>query len=122
MSGAGLQLRLRGRSAAVACKGGGCHCDRRLVKGLKGSTKQLAVCILIGCSKFGVSTVSDLLERDGTHVRTESCGWGGEWTNQCRDMHSKSGQEWVTLMRTQLGVGVGCDHACRVPFFVLVLL
>jgi hypothetical protein len=36
-------LRLRWRSAAVACKGGDCHCDRRLMKGLEGSTKQLAV-------------------------------------------------------------------------------
>jgi hypothetical protein len=49
-------------------------CDRRLVKGLKGRTKQLAV---LGCSKFGVSTVSDLLERDGTHVRTELRVGGG---------------------------------------------
>jgi hypothetical protein len=59
-----------------------------------------------------VSTVSGLLERDGTHVRTElRMGW--EWTNQCRD--SKSGQEWVALIRTQLGVGVGCD-ALSIPY------
>jgi hypothetical protein len=41
------------------------------------------------------------------HMCVLSCVWGGEWTNQCCDI--KSGQEWVTLMRTQLGVGVGCD-------------
>jgi hypothetical protein len=84
MSRSGLQLGLRGRSAEVACKGGGCDCDRRLVRGLKGRTKQLAVA---GCSKFGVSTVSDLLERDGLHVRTELRA-GGVWTNTCRDSRS----------------------------------
>ena len=31
MSRSGLQLGLHGRSAEVACKGGGCDCDRRLV-------------------------------------------------------------------------------------------
>jgi len=87
MSRSGLQLRLRGRSAEVACKGGECDCDRRLVRGLKGRTKKLAVA---GCSKFGVSTVSDLLEMDGLHVRTEMRA-GGVWTNACRD--SRSGQE-----------------------------
>ena len=48
----------------MACKGGECDCDRRLVRGLQGRTKKLAVA---GCSKFGVSTVSisDLLEMDG---------------------------------------------------------
>jgi hypothetical protein len=65
MSRSGLQLQLRGRSAEVACKGGDCDCDRILVRDLKGNTKRLAVS---GCSEFGVSTVSDLLERDGTHV------------------------------------------------------
>jgi hypothetical protein len=85
----------------VACKGGGCDCDRRLVRGLKGRTKKLAVA---GCSKFGVSTVSDLLEMDGLHVRTEMRA-GGVWTNTCRD--SRSGLEWVALMRTQLGVEDG---------------
>jgi hypothetical protein len=80
MSRSGLHLRLRGRSAEVACKGGDCDCDRRLVRVLKGNTKRLAVS---GCSEFGVSTVSDLLERDGTHVRTELRA-GGEWTNTFR--------------------------------------
>jgi hypothetical protein len=41
-------------------QGGDCDCDRRLVRGLKGRTKKLAVA---GCSKFGVSIVSDLLEK-----------------------------------------------------------
>jgi hypothetical protein len=68
MSRSGLQLRLHGRSAEVARKGCDCDCDHRLVRGLKGNTKGLAVS---GCSEFGVSTVSDFLERDGTHVRTE---------------------------------------------------
>jgi hypothetical protein len=49
---------------------------------------------LTRCSKFGVSTVSDLL----LGTRWCTCAYwelrvGGEWTSQCRD--SKSGQEWV---------------------------
>jgi hypothetical protein len=91
------------RRYAIACKGGGCDCDRRLVRGLKGRTKKLAVA---GCSKFGVSTVSDLLEKDGLHVRTEMRA-GGVWTSACRD--SRSRQEWVALMRAKLGVEDGRD-------------
>jgi hypothetical protein len=60
MSRPGLQLRLRGRSAEIVCKGFDCDCERRLVRGLKERTKELAVA---GCSKFG--------ERDGMYVRTE---------------------------------------------------
>jgi hypothetical protein len=80
MSRSGLQLGLRGRSEEVACKGFGCDCERRLARGLKGRTKELAV---TGCSKFGVSTVSDLLERDGLHVRTEMRAGGRRGVDQC---------------------------------------
>jgi hypothetical protein len=111
MSRSGLQLRLRGRSAEVACKGGGCDCDHSLVRGLKGNTKRLAVS---GCSEFRASTVSDLLERGGAHVRTELRA-GGKWTNTFRD--NRSGQEWVALMRTQLVVedGRGVVSVC-IPY------
>jgi hypothetical protein len=51
MSTSGLQLRLRGRAAAVFCKGGQCDCDRHLLSGLRGSTKKLAA---RGCIKFNV--------------------------------------------------------------------
>jgi hypothetical protein len=49
---------------------------------------------------------------DGLHVRTEMRA-GGVWTNACRD--SRSGQEWVALMRAQLGVEDGCD-VVSVPY------
>jgi hypothetical protein len=86
VSGAGLQLGLRGRSICGGGVQGGWMSLRPQTgeRGLKGSTNQLAV---LGCSKPGVSTVSDLLQLDGTYVRTE-LRVGGEWTNQCR--YSKS--------------------------------
>jgi hypothetical protein len=90
----------------------------RLVRGLKGRTKQLAVAGCIVSSKFGVSTVSDLLERDGLHVRTEMRA-GGPWTNACRD--SRSRQEWVALMRAKLGVEDGCE-VVSVPYAMPVCL
>jgi hypothetical protein len=65
------------------------------------------------CSKFGVSTVSDLLERDGLHVRTEMRA-GGVWTNACRDNRSEAG-EGVALMRAKLGVEDGRD-VVSVPY------
>ena len=45
--------------------------------------------------------MSDLLERDGWNIRPETRK-GGEWSNLCRD--SKTGKEWVSLMREVIGV------------------
>jgi hypothetical protein len=58
------------------------------------------------------TAVSDLLEMDGLHVRTEMRA-GRVWTNVCRDI--RSGQEWVALMRAQLGVEDGRD-VVSVPY------
>jgi hypothetical protein len=81
--------------------------DRRPVGGLKGNTKGRVV---TGCIKFGVSAVSDLLERDDAHMRTELRA-GGEWTSACRD--NRSGQGCLTPMtHTNAAWCWGCACCC----------